>query len=102
MLSKELLKLITSQHPPVVIDVRTGFEFKKGHIPGAIHAPGWKILFRLARLPADKNTGMVVTCEHGPRAEIAKSFLGFMGYQNVTLLEGHMSAWRKAGCPEEK
>ena len=102
MQSKELLKRNTSKMPPSVIDVRTGFEFKAGHIPGAIHAPTWKILLKLARLPTDKNVELVVTCEHGPRAQLAKGLLTFYGYRNVELLDGHMSGWRRAGHPLEK
>lgn len=102
MQPQELLKRIKSKQLPAIIDVRTGFEFKKGHIPGAIHAPTWKILLRLDRIPSDKNTELVVTCELGPRAQIAKSLLGALGYRNVTLLEGHMAGWRQAGHPQDK
>ena len=102
MQPQELLKRIKSKQLPAIIDVRTGFEFKKGHIPGAIHAPTWKILLRLDRIPSDKNTELVVTCELGPRAQIVKGLLGAFGYRNVTLLEGHMAGWRQAGHPQEK
>ena len=102
MKSMELAKRIKSKNPPIVVDVRTGFEFRKGHIPGAIHAPTWKILLRLARIPSDKSTELVVTCELGPRAQIAKVLLGAFGYRNVTLLQGHMARWRQAGQVQEK
>lgn len=95
MQPQELLKRINSKKPPVIIDVRSGPEFASGHIPGAIHAPTWKILLRLARIPADKNAELVVTCEHGPRAQLAKGLLGAFGYRKVTLLAGHMSVWRQ-------
>jgi hydroxyacylglutathione hydrolase len=101
MQPQELLKRITSKKAPAVVDVRTAFEFKKGHIPNAIHAPTWKIMLRMAPIPSDKSAEMVVTCEHGPRAQIVKSLLGFFGYRNVTLLEGHMAAWRQAGRPQD-
>ena len=101
MQSLELVKRIKSKNPPTVVDVRTGFEFRKGHIPGAIHAPTWKILLRLARIPSDKNTELVVTCEHGPRAQFAKRLLGAYGYPNVTFLVGHMDGWRHARRPLE-
>jgi rhodanese-related sulfurtransferase len=102
MQSLELVKRIKSKNPPTVVDVRTGYEFRKGHIPGAIHAPTWKILLRLERIPSDKNTELVVTCELGPRAQIAKGLLGVFGYQNVALLAGHMAGWRQAGWPLEQ
>ena len=97
MQPQELLKRIKSKQPPTILDVRSGVEFRSGHIPGAIHAPALKILLRLARIPSDKNAELVVTCEHGPRAQLAKGLLGAFGYRNVMLLSGHMAAWRQAG-----
>jgi rhodanese-related sulfurtransferase len=101
MQSLELAKRINAKNPPTVVDVRTGFEFRKGHIPGAIHAPTWKILLRLARIPSDRSAELVVTCEHGPRAQICKGLLGAFGYRNVVLLAGHMAGWRQAGGPQD-
>jgi len=102
MQPEELLKRIKLNQAPAIIDVRHGFEYNNGHIPGAIHAPAWKILLRLAHIPADKNAELVVTCELGPRAQIAKTLLGALGYGNVTLLEGHMARWRQSGHPQER
>jgi rhodanese-related sulfurtransferase len=97
MQQQELLKRIKSKQPPTILDVRSGIEFRNGHIPGSIHAPTWKILLRLARIPGDRNAELVVTCELGPRAQLAKGLLGAFGYRNVVLLSGHMAAWRQAG-----
>jgi len=97
-----LLQRIKAKQPPAILDVRSGFEFKSGHIPGALHAPSWKILLRLVSLPADKNAELILTCEHGPRAEMAKGLLNLYGYKNVALLHGHMSGWRRAGQPLER
>ena len=102
MQPQELAKKIAAGHPPVVVDVRTGFEFKAGHIVGAINAPVWKILLRLVPLPQDKQTEMVVLCELGPRAMAGLAVLGLYGYRNTSLLDGHMSAWRRLGLPQEK
>jgi len=102
MQALELLKRIKAKKPPTVVDVRTGFEFRKGHIPDAIHAPSWKILLRLARIPSDRDSELVLTCEHGPRAEICKVLLGALGYRNVVLLAGQMAGWRRAGHPLDK
>ena len=102
MQARELAVHITAKNSPPVIDVRTGFEFGGGHIPGAIHAPTLTILLKMARLPEDQNAELVVTCEMGPRARMAQGLLGLYGYRNVTLLEGHMAGWRRAGLPLEK
>jgi len=102
MQPQELQKRLKSKQSPTVLDVRSSFEFNNGHISGAVHAPTWKILLRLARLPSDKSAELVVTCEHGPRAQLAKGLLGAFGYQNVVLLNGHMASWRQAGRSQEK
>jgi rhodanese-related sulfurtransferase len=102
MQPNELAEKIAHGQPPAVMDVRTGFEFKAGHIPGAINAPVWKILLRLASLPQDKHAELVVLCELGPRAMTGKALLGLFGFRNVTLLTGHMSAWRRLGLPMVK
>ncbi len=102
MLAKELSQRLDSPNPPTVVDVRTGFEFRSGHIPGALHAPLWKLLFRLIRFPEDKDSEVIITCEHGPRAQVVQGLLTKRGYRNLQLLDGHMAGWRKAGLPTEK
>ena len=102
MKAKELVQRMKTQNPPCIVDVRTGFEFGSSHIPGAIHAPTWKILLNMAPLPKDKESELVVTCELGPRARIAQNLLNLYGYRNVTLLDGHMAEWRRSGLPVEK
>ncbi len=98
----ELAKRIASGMAPAIIDVRTGIEFRRGRIPGAINAPVWKMLLRLAALPRDKGEELVVLCELGPRAAMGKALLELFGYRNVSLLTGHMAGWRRAGLPVEK
>jgi len=100
--ASELAERIKSNNAPPVIDARSKMEFQRGHIPGAIHAPLLKILLKRARLPEDKNSKMVITCEHGPRALMARRLLAAYGYRSVTLLAGHMLGWRRAGLPLEK
>lgn len=51
MQTKELVQRIKSKKMPVVVDVRSGFEFNGGHIPGAIHAPNWWYSVSMARGP---------------------------------------------------
>jgi len=86
----EFAQRLKSGGAPPLIDVRSGIEFKHGHILGAIHAPALKILLKSAYLPEDKNAELVITCEHGPRAHRTQRILSLLGYRNTTLLEGHM------------
>jgi len=102
MKANELLKRINSKSAPVIIDARTGIEFKRGHVPGAINAPPRKILLKTAKLPKAKDIEIVVYCEHGQRAWLANKLLTARGYTNTALLEGHLLEWKKAGLPLEK
>ena len=102
MQASELLRRIQSNRAPVIIDARTGIEFKRGHIPGAINAPFLKILLNTALLPEDRNAELVIYCGHGPRAMIARRLLALRGYRNMDLITGHWTLWRNAGLPVEK
>ena len=102
MQPNELMKRMKGKNSPIVVDVRTGIEFRRGHIPGALHAPAWKILLRLDQIPSDRSSELVITCEHGPRARIAASLLQTYGYRNIVLLDGHMAGWRRSGFPLQK
>ena len=102
MKASELAQRIKSNNAPMIIDVRSRIEFNSGHIPGAIHAPVLRILLKKAHLPGDRSLERVITCEHGPRALMAKALLAIYGYRNATLLTGHMLGWRRAGLPLEK
>jgi rhodanese-related sulfurtransferase len=101
MQASELVKRIKSNNAPVVVDTRSEFEFKRGHIPGAINAPVRKIMLNRASLPPDKTREMVVHCEHGQRGALARFFLGLYGYRNTAPLEGDLEDWKKAGLPLE-
>jgi len=101
MQASELLERIKSNNAPVVVDTRSEFEFRRGHIPGAINAPVRRILLNRAPLPSDKKREMVVHCEHGQRAALARFLLGLYGYRNTAPLEGDLEDWKKAGLPLE-
>jgi len=97
----ELDRLIKSGTAPVIIDVRSDYEYRKGHIPGAIHMPFWQSFFLAGDLTAAKDRPVVVYCQHGPRAVIAKFALRWAGYTDVRYLDGHMNGWENAGLPLE-
>ncbi len=102
MKAKELLAQIGSGTAPKVLDVRSGLEYRRGHVEGAQHIPFWTLPARLGDVEAANHDPVVVYCGHGPRAALAASVLRAGGFQNVTLLEGHWSGWTAAGLPEVK
>lgn len=96
----DLLASIDSGHAPTVIDVRSDAEYEAGHLPGAVHVPFYAIWSRDSELPASRSEPVVVYCERGPRAAIARFGLQSLGFERVKDLDGHMAAWRAAGHPE--
>ncbi len=102
MQQNELLLQIEKNHPPIIIDVRSSFEYKSGHIQGAIHIPFWTVFFTDKLTNVDKTKTMVLYCEHGPRAGLAKLALSCLGFKNTHYLRGHMLAWKRSKLPIEK
>ena len=101
MTADKLEELLELGQAPVVLDVRSGLEFKSGHIKGAIHAPLPNLLKSTAAAVNQKSEPLVIICEHGPRAQVAAMYLKFRGYRSVELLDGHMSRWRGSNRPME-
>ena len=98
----ELLKQIESGTAPVIVDVRSGWEYRQGSVPGAIHLPFWRSWALNETLKEKLGHPVVAYCEHGPRAVLASLFLRLRGIHNVQMLKGHMLGWRKRGLPVEK
>jgi glyoxylase-like metal-dependent hydrolase (beta-lactamase superfamily II)/rhodanese-related sulfurtransferase len=81
----------------LVVDVREPFEWREGHVEGALHLPMLEAVKRLAELPADRPKA--VMCAGGLRSSTVISAFerhGIGGCLNVT---GGMTAWLKAGLP---
>jgi rhodanese-related sulfurtransferase len=98
----ELYRLIQSGNPPLIVDVRTGGEYRTAHVPGAIHRPFHELLGRDPQIPGSTGTPLVVYCAHGPRAGIAAWGLRRSGYTEVLYLKGNMSAWKARELPVER
>lgn len=96
-----LLAAIDTGTAPVIVDVRTSREFEAGHVPGAIHVPFYTLLVRQDDVPGPRDRPVVVYCEHGPRAGVARLALRLAGFTDVRYLDGHMAGWKRRGLPVE-
>src|SRR5512144_213072 len=95
-----LLAAIDAGTAPVIIDVRTRREYEAGHVPGAIHVPFYTLLVRQDDVPGPRERPLVVYCEHGPRAGVARLALRLVGFTDVRYLDGHMAGWKQRGLPQ--
>jgi rhodanese-related sulfurtransferase len=80
----------------VLIDVRTGLEYKAGHADGARHMPLESVAGRAKELPAGSQ--VVVICQSGHRSALAARSLAKRGI-TVSSVLGGTPAWRRAGGP---
>jgi rhodanese-related sulfurtransferase len=88
--------------PASVIFVDTSQDFARGHAPGARWVPrGWLELW-IGDIVPSKSAPLVVTCLDGRGAPLAAATLRELGYQNLSVLDGGMAAWQKAGLPVER
>ena len=101
MIASDLLARISAGTAPTVLDVRSRAEFARGHVPGALNIPLWRLLSPAPRVPMSLDNPIVVYCGHGPRAKLAGAALRRRGFLRVEYLEGHMAQWRRAGLREE-
>ncbi|HXI04068.1 MAG TPA: rhodanese-like domain-containing protein [Candidatus Saccharimonadales bacterium] len=99
----ELLSEIRSGTAPTIVDVRSQGEYDTSHVPGAVHVPFYTLLGSADELPgaSDDAAPLVVYCEHGPRAGIARAELWLVTDRPVRFLDGHMKAWKEDGLPVE-
>ena len=79
--------------PPLVLDVREGWELKVASIPDVLHIPMNEIPARLAEL--DRNREIVVMCRSGGRSMQVAQFLARNGFPSVANLTGGILAWSR-------
>ncbi len=98
----ELLIALEKKPPPIIVDVRSTSEYQSGHIKGALHIPFYQIFHAEKLMQYNKQRCLILYCEHGPRAGLAKIGLKIGGFNCIRYLKGHLKAWKKAQLPLEK
>jgi glyoxylase-like metal-dependent hydrolase (beta-lactamase superfamily II)/rhodanese-related sulfurtransferase len=93
----ELHKMLqgASGESPVVVDVREPWEYKQGHVPGALLIPLGQLSSRLGELDPEKPVAVI--CASGSRSQSAAALLGQKGFKTVYNVSGGTSAWRHSG-----
>lgn len=85
-----------ARHELQILDVRESFEWKMGHIEGALHIPMGEIASRLDDIADDKS--LVAVCRSGNRSAQVSQLLRDRGFK-IENLDGGLKAWTKAGLP---
>lgn len=85
----------------VVLDVREGDAYRRGHVPGAVHLPRGQLELRINEVLPDPSVEIVTVCEFGKVSTLAAATLQDLGFTRATALDGGMKNWLEAELPIE-
>ncbi len=81
----------------ILVDVRENDEWRRGHLPNAVHVSrSWLEMQAESKVP-DKDAPIIVYCAGGNRSALATETMKQMGYTNVRHMSGGFAGWRDAG-----
>ena len=86
--------LMSGTAPHAVLDLRERAAYERGHIYWTTSLPRRLLETRLPGLVTAKSTPIVLIDEDGSLSELARPTLTAMGYTDVRVLAGGLSAWR--------
>jgi phage shock protein E len=76
------------QQEVIYLDVRTSFEWLRGHVKGAIHIPHDEVAEQFASLNLDRSVPVIPYCVTGGRASFVVDALRKQGYTVVPVTHG--------------
>jgi rhodanese-related sulfurtransferase len=96
----ELKSRLDNGNEMIVVDMRQGWEYQSGHIPGAKHMFIQEIPARVNELPQDVD--IVFQCWHGNTSQGACGFVIENGWpaERIFSLQGGMAGWVQAHGPD--
>jgi hydroxyacylglutathione hydrolase len=95
----EIIKSCTNGDCPVVVDVREPWEYRQGHVPGAVLIPLGQLSSRVGEL--DRERPVAVICASGNRSQSAAALLGQKGFKTIYNVSGGTGAWTYSGLELE-
>lgn len=81
----------------VIVDVREPYEWREGHIPGALHIPLGNLSGRLREL--NPSHDMIMVCRSGNRSMTAAQMMQRAGFSHVSNMAGGMIRWTRQRLP---
>lgn len=95
----QTLQAAATKETLYVVDVRLPREYVVGHVPGALTIPGGQLPFSDDQIVV-RGARIVTVCDGRARSIFAASLWAQMGWP-VSVLDGGVGAWTKAGLPLE-
>ncbi len=89
------LDALIQQNAVRVLDVREDHEYRRGHVPGAVHVPVRRLPDRMDKLKRDKPYAVI--CASGSRSRGATNLLLSQGFEGAVSVRGGTGAWARSG-----
>ena len=84
----------------LVVDIRALKDFNQGHIAGSVHLAAEKAKQgEFVGLEKSKNDPIILVCVSGMTAQSIANGLVKVGYEQVNVLSGGITAWQNANLP---
>ncbi|MEN8849319.1 MAG: rhodanese-like domain-containing protein [Akkermansiaceae bacterium] len=89
---------LKEEKPPVIIDIRTPAEFKKGHLKGAKNI-NYREDFEDNLAKLDPSKRYIFHCQSGGRSTASIPTWKKLGFTNILHLKSGYLGWQKAKLP---
>ena len=90
---------IIETRDPLILDVRTPGEYRRGHLENAVLIPVQVLQQNLDRLGAHKDRDILVYCATGNRSTVASKLLIDAGFKRILNLRRGIAEWYKLNYP---
>lgn len=87
------------QNKPLILDVRTPGEFKRGHLADAVLIPVQELQRRIAELSAYRDQDILIYCATGNRSTVASKIMLDQGFKHITNLRYGIVDWQRRNYP---
>ena len=96
----EAAKLLEKDSNIKVLDVRTEFEYNRGHLEGAVQINYYWFGFRQKLAALDKEATWLVHCKSGVRSSKTLALMQEAGFKSIVHMDDGIDGWRDAQLPE--
>jgi rhodanese-related sulfurtransferase len=88
-----------SREKPLILDVRTPAEFKRGHLPHAVLIPVQELQRRISEVSAYREKDILIYCATGNRSTVASKILLDQGFTRITNMRYGIVDWQQRKYP---
>ncbi len=90
---------LINKEDALVLDIREGAEYNKGHITGSINIPFSAIDKRVAEIEKHKSHPIILVCKMGQHSAGVGKTLRKHGFTDIKRLSGGIGGWQADSLP---